>query len=302
MSGFRDAIDGVLLLDKPLGLTSQQAVSRVKRLLNADKAGHAGTLDPLATGLLPVALGEATKFSQFILESDKTYCATLKLGVVTTTGDAEGEILRQQPVVVDRSNLLDTLPRFLGRQTQIPPMYSAVKIDGQPLYRYARAGIDMPRKAREICLHDIQLIDFKEEILVIRVMCSKGTYIRVLAEDIGNALGCGAHLCGLVREAAGGFDLGDGIAIEALEALPLESRRTWLLGTDAFALGLPRLDLMAEEATRLGWGQLLSCPSASDGIKRIYGPENRFLGVGEVLAGQLTARRLVSHVSQLPGS
>lgn len=297
MSGFRDALDGVLLLDKPLGLTSQQAVSRVKRLLNASKAGHAGTLDPLATGLLPVALGEATKFSQFILESDKTYRATLKLGATTTTGDAEGEILRQQPVIVDRSNVLGVLQRFLGRQIQTPPMYSAVKIDGQPLYRYARAGIEVPRKAREIFLHDIQLIDFKEELLKIRVTCSKGTYIRVLAEDIGNALGCGAHLYGLVREAAGGFDLEGGIAIEALEALPLEARRARLLGTDAFALGLPRLDLMAEEATRLGWGQLLSCPAASDGIKRIYGPENRFLGVGEVLAGQLTVRRLIKHAN-----
>lgn len=297
MNSTRDAVDGVLLLDKPPGLTSQQAVSRVKRLLQAAKAGHAGTLDPLATGLLPVALGEATKFSQFILDADKTYLATLHLGITTATGDAEGEVLQQQPVRIEAARLQAALQRFSGPQTQTPPMYSALKVNGKPLYRYARDGINLPRKSREIRVHEIQVIDFKEEFLKIRVRCSKGTYIRVLAEDIGKALGCGAHLQALVREAAGRFVLKAGISLEALEGLSLAARRALLMGADAFALELPRLDLAAREAASLACGQILAYPGVCDGSRRIYGPDNRFMGVGEVLGGRLTARRLTRSLS-----
>lgn len=292
----RNAVDGVLLLDKPRGLTSQQAVARVKRLLNARKAGHTGTLDPLADGLLPIGLGEATKFSQFLLDADKRYLATLRLGATTTTGDAEGEIIRELPVAVTLAQIVAVLPRFIGPQQQIPPMHAAIKVDGKPLYAYARAGETIAREPRSIIINDIQIIDFFEKYLKLRVSCSKGTYIRVLAEGIGAALGCGAHLVALTREAAGGLDLANTVSMSDLEGMTLPQRLERLLPMDTFALSLSRLDLSTEEQRRLVTGQRVETIAAVAALYRLYGPSGAFFGIGEVAAGVLLARRLLTQL------
>jgi len=290
----RNVVDGVLLLDKPRGLTSQQAVARVKRLFNARKAGHTGTLDPLADGLLPIGFGEATKFSQFLLDADKRYLATLRLGVVTTTGDAEGEIMQERPVAVTLSQVSEMLSRFAGLQQQIPPMHAAIKVDGKPLYAYARAGETIAREPRSIIIKNIQLIDFNKENLKIRVSCSKGTYIRVLAEDIGAALGCGAHLTSLTREAAGGLDLANTVSMEGLDGMTLPQRLECLLPVDTFAASLARLDLTAEDERRLITGQQVALDNAAlAGLRRLYGPSGVFFGIGEAVTGTLVARRLL---------
>lgn len=291
----RNAVDGVLLLDKPRGLTSQQAVARAKRLLNARKAGHTGTLDPLADGLLPIGFGEAAKFSQFLLDADKRYLATLRLGAVTTTGDAEGEVIQQRPVAVTLAQITATLPQFIGPQQQIPPMHAAIKVDGKPLYAYARAGEIIVREPRSITINDMQFIDFIDKNIKIRISCSKGTYIRVLAEDIGAALGCGAHLVALTREAAGGLDLANTVSMGGLEAMTLPQRLECLLPVDTFAAGLPRLDLAGEDQRRLITGQRVDLGAAAViGLRRLYGPSGVFFGIGEVAAGTLVARRLLT--------
>lgn len=293
-AALRQAVDGVFLLDKPRGWTSQQAVSRVKRLFNARKAGHTGTLDPMADGLLPIGLGEATKYAQYLLDADKTYLATLQLGTTTTTGDAEGAVTRQLAVAVDPAALPGVLARFIGTQQQTPPMHSALKVEGKPLYAYARAGVALEREARTITIKSLQLIDFIDLSLKLRVTCSKGTYIRVLAEDIGTALGCGAHLTALTRETAGGFLLADAMTLETLEALAPADRPARLLAPDAFAAQLPRLALDAAAARRLVIGQAVSPAPVVTGLYRLYDPAERFLGVGEVSAGVLRVKRLVS--------
>jgi len=296
----RNAVDGVLLLDKPRGLTSQQAVSRAKRLLNARKAGHTGTLDPLADGLLPIGFGEATKFAQFLLDADKRYLATLCLGTTTTTGDAEGEIVKELPVAVTQEQLSAVLPRFFGPQLQIPPMHAAIKVDGKPLYAYARAGETLAREPRSIIINSIQILDFNDKNIKLRVSCSKGTYIRVLAEDIGAALGCGAHLTALTREAAGGLDLVNTVSMDELEAMTLPQRLERLLPADTFALSLPRLDLSAEDQRRLVTGQRVEPgKAAAPGLFRLYGASGAFCGIGEIAAGMLAARRLLSQPEPL---
>jgi tRNA pseudouridine55 synthase len=270
-------------------------VARVKRLLNARKAGHTGTLDPLADGLLPIGLGEATKFSQFLLDADKRYLATLRLGAVTTTGDAEGEIIRELPVAVTLAQITALLPRFTGPQQQIPPMHAAIKVDGKPLYVYARAGETIAREPRSIIINDIQVIDFNDKNIKLRISCSKGTYIRVLAEDMGAALGCGAHLTALTREAAGGLDLANTVSMDDLEAMTLPQRLERLLPLDTFAAGLPRLDLSAENQRRLVTGQQVKLGGAEvPGLSRLYGPSGAFFGIGEVAAEALLARRLLT--------
>ncbi|MFZ9562346.1 MAG: tRNA pseudouridine(55) synthase TruB [Burkholderiales bacterium] len=294
----RRDVNGILLLDKPLGLTSQQAVSKVKWLFSARKAGHTGTLDPRASGLLPIGLGEATKFSQFLLDAEKGYLASLRLGATTNTGDAEGEILQQRPVSVTVDDIARVLPQFIGAQTQTPPMHSALKVAGKPLYSFARAGITIERQPRSIVINKIQVIDYKENILDIQVKCSKGTYIRVLAEDIGEALGCGAHLAALTREIAGGFTLCQAVSFEALEALPLADRMAQLLPVDAFATSLDRMSLDPEQARRITTGLAVPQTGVVDGSYRLYGVGEVFLGVGTVEDGVLKARRLTS---QLPG-
>lgn len=289
----RRAVDGVLLLNKPRGLTSQQAVSRAKRLFQARKAGHTGTLDPLADGLLPLGFGEATKFSQFLLDADKRYLATLRLGIVTSTGDAEGEIIREQPVTVTPAQLSAVLPGFTGALWQTPPMHAAIKVDGKPLYAYARAGETVTREPRRITINDIQLIDFIHKTAILRISCSKGTYIRVLAEDIGTALGCGAHLTALTREGAGDFDLADAISLDALEAMAMPQRMQCLLPAETFAARLPRLELGAGDEHRISTGQQVVSAAAATGLYRLYGTAGAFVGIGEVAAGMLVARRLM---------
>ncbi|WP_374624756.1 tRNA pseudouridine(55) synthase TruB [Pandoraea sp.] len=266
----RFALDGVLLLDKPLGLSSNDALIKAKRLLQALKAGHTGTLDPLATGLLPLCFGEATKFSQDLLEADKTYEALVRLGETTTTGDAEGEVLQTRPVTVDEAAIRAVLPSFTGAISQVPPMYSALKRDGRPLYEYARAGQTVEREAREVTIHGLELTacslpDVAE--FTFRVTCSKGTYVRTLAEDIGEALGCGAHLRALRRTAVGPLTLDDAVTLDALGAMEHAQRVEKLAPVDALLKTLPAIWLDDTLAKRFSHGQRLRldetrCPQA----------------------------------------
>lgn len=236
-------VDGVLLLDKPRGITSQTAVSRVKALFGAAKAGHTGTLDPLADGLLPVCLGEATKFAQGLLDADKGYRAVVRLGVTTSTGDLEGEVLAQRSPNTNADAIAGALPQFRGDIMQVPPMYSALKRDGKPLYEYARAGRDVHREPRKIHIGQLALESVDGADLTIFVTCSKGTYVRVLAEDIGNALGCGACLASLTRVAVGDLQLTQAVSLGALGELSPEERVRALLPADALVSALPRVDL-----------------------------------------------------------
>lgn len=298
----RNAVDGVLLLNKPRGVSSQQAVSQVKRLFAARKAGHTGTLDPMADGLLPVGLGESTKFTQYVLDADKCYQATLCLGTTTSSGDAEGEITGRHPVAVSATAIAEVLHRFTGQLMQTPPMHSAIKIDGKPLYAYARAGIKVERKSRVVRINEIQLIDFIDKKLILRIACSKGTYIRVLAEDIGAALGCGAHLTALTREAAGPFRLAGASSLAELEAMDMAERMARLLPPETFACSLPRRDLDAGTQQQIGCGQAIMMPGVAPGLYRLYGVDGEFVGVGEVEDSMLRPRRLVAIPAGLPGS
>lgn len=293
----RRRVDGVLLLDKPLGVTSQTAVTRARHLLMAAKAGHTGTLDPMASGLLPVCFGEATKFSHMLLDSDKTYAATVRLGVTTTTGDSEGEITGGSAAVFTLTEIEAVLQRFRGESLQVPPMYSALKHAGQPLYKYARAGREIPRAARPIKIAALDAVSLRGDELSITVTCSKGTYIRVLAEDIGGVLGCGACLAGLRRTAVGAFQLGRGaLTLAELERTPPEARAACLLPVDALVAGLPRTDLDLQQARRIVAGQILEMPGQIPaGLTRIYGPGQEFLGIAELqLPHRLVARRLLA--------
>lgn len=295
----RRAVNGVLLLDKPTGITSNAAIQRVKRLFSAAKAGHVGTLDPMASGLLPVCLGEATKFSTDMFSADKSYEAEVLLGVTTTTGDAEGEVTARHPVAVTREQIDAVLRKFTGPMQQIPPMYSALKRDGKPLYAYARAGITVERVARSITIYSIALLQLASDRLKIAVRCSKGTYIRVLAEDIGSALGCGATLAGLRRTRVGEFDLAKAITLTALEEHHESERASQLLPIDSLASGLPALSLNAESAKRVSQGQEASVEPATVcmdlSFVRLYGPGRQFMGLGQLLAGgRLLPRRLVA--------
>lgn len=226
----RRHISGVFLLNKPLGLSSNAALQKVRWLYRAQKAGHTGALDPLATGLLPICLGEATKFSHYLLDSTKRYQTTVRLGQTTTTGDVEGEILQERPIPVLNQELIEqTLEKFRGDIQQVPPMYSALKKEGKPLYELARKGIEIEREARPVAIYALELIEFTENSITLDVTCSKGTYIRVLGEDIGEALGCGGHLTMLNRTQTGHFELIPSYTIEYLESLTEEQREALLL-------------------------------------------------------------------------
>jgi tRNA pseudouridine55 synthase len=293
----RRAVDGVLLLDKPPGITSHAAVRTVRRLFNAGKAGHTGTLDPLATGLLPVCLGEATKFSHFLLESDKTYWASIRLGLTTTTGDLEGEVVERKAVTFTRRSVESALERFVGAIRQVPPMYSAVKHEGQRLYQLARAGQVVERAPREVFVSRLALIAVAGEELTVSVTCSKGTYVRVLAEDIGRALGCGGCLSALRREEVGGFSLDRGaVELGHLESLDLAGRDALLLPVDALVASLPSVNLETGEAQRLVQGRAIERADVGPaGAARVYGPDRTFLGVVEIRSpGLLVPRRLKS--------
>lgn len=288
-------ISGVLLLDKPLGISSNQALQIVKRLYQAAKAGHTGSLDPLATGLLPICFGEATKFSHFLLDADKSYRALVKLGATTTTADAEGEILTTHPVSVTMTQVMATLRQFVGEIKQVPPMYSALKHEGKALYEYARAGVELARAARDVTIFDIQLHSLSDDLLDITVVCSKGTYIRTLAEDIGAALGCGAHLAGLRRTTTAHFDLQDAYTIESLEEMSVEARDQSLLTPDAAIENLPQVTIDADSAFYLMRGQEVWKSGLNQpGLFRIYSEQGQFLGIGEQTpAGNIAPRRLL---------
>ncbi|MCC6656562.1 MAG: tRNA pseudouridine(55) synthase TruB [Rhodocyclaceae bacterium] len=293
----RRRIDGVLLLDKPGGMTSNAALQKARWLFNAAKAGHTGTLDPMATGLLPLCLGEATKFAGELLDADKAYEATLRLGVTTDTADAEGTVLLTRPVAVARDQAEAALARFRGAIDQVPPMHSALKRDGRPLYEYARRGIEVERAPRRVVVHALELRCLEGERLDIAVACSKGTYVRTLAQDIGEVLGCGAHLAALRRTRIGRLRLADAVTLESIEALPPESRHGLLQPADALLADLPRLDLDEAEALRLCQGQALRRGPESAGRVRLYGPDGGFLGVGRRDgAGLLAPLRLVMSV------
>ncbi len=292
-------VDGVLLFDKPAGVSSNGALQRVRRLYQAERAGHTGTLDPFATGLLPIAFGEATKFSTGLLEADKTYLATIRLGVRTSTGDPEGSVLEQRPVQVDQAGIENALARFVGRIEQIPPMHSALKHEGRPLYDYARKGEQIDRKPRAITIHSIELVEWLGPTVTARVRCSKGTYIRVLAEDIGAVLGCGAHLSALRRLAVGEFDIGAAHDFEKLEGLESAVRDACLLPVDALITGLPRVDLDEQASARLLEGRTVRAGhQLESGLAgttlRAYAANGAFLGlVLHAGAGEVRPQRLM---------
>ena len=284
----RIPVHGVLLLDKSRDVSSNGALVAVKRLFNAEKAGHTGTLDPFATGLLPLCLGEATKFAQDLLEADKTYEAVLHLGVTTTTADSEGEVLERQDVDVHREQIDVLLPQFTGELKQIPPMYSALKRDGKPLYEYARAGITLEREARTITIHELKILDYQSPFLRIHVRCSKGTYIRTLGEDLGLALGCGAHLSELRRTAVGSLRVTNAITLAALTQESENLRAQHLQSVDALISNCPKIMLNEQLATRFMHGQRLSLSKegvalpVDQGRVRVYGASDQLLGTGQI--------------------
>jgi len=290
-------IDGILLLDKAEGMTSNAALQAAKRLLGAKKAGHGGTLDPLATGLLMICFGEATKFSAVLLDAEKTYAAQVRLGVTTRTGDAEGEVTSRQTVEIDDNRLRTVLREFVGGYEQLPPAYSALKHRGRPLYEYARAGHEAPRSRRAVEISRLSLDQREGDQINLTVTCGKGTYVRSLAEDIGVRLGCGAHLAALRRLASGPFRLDDAVALPAIEAESLEARRARLLASDVPLLALPEVVVAPDTAVRLWRGQrVIEGWEAPSGLVRLYVESipRRFMGLGEITAdGCLVPRRLM---------
>lgn len=299
----RRAVHGVLLLDKPLGLSSNDALVKAKRLYRAEKAGHTGTLDPLATGLLPLCFGAATKFSQIGLDADKTYRATVQLGITTSTADAEGEVLQRAEVQVTRAQFEAACVQFTGDIAQVPPMHSALKRDGKPLYEYARAGIELEREPRPVTIHRIDIAGVQhhglpngsQDAWTIDVHCSKGTYIRTLAEDIGRALGCGAHLAALRRTGSGPLTLVAAQTLESLAAMTEAQRDALLQDADSLIADWPVVRLDDEDAGRFLSGVRRHLPLPNAPRVRVYGPQARaFLGSGHITAGELISTRLLS--------
>lgn len=292
-------VHGILLLDKPMGLTSNDALQQVKRLFKARKAGHTGSLDPLATGVLPICLGEATKASAFLLDADKHYRVVCKLGERTETQDAEGDIVETRPVGdYSDADIEAVLARFRGPQEQIPPMYSAVKHEGQRLYKLARQGIEVERKPRSIVIHELSAVSWQSPLLEIEVHCSKGTYVRTLADDIGEALGCGAHVTGLRRTGVGPYDAAEVVSLERLEAVADEGLGALdglLLPVETALAHWPGVNLNGDAAFYLRQGQPVLVPKApTSGWVRLYEGETRFLGMGEILDdGRVAPRRLM---------
>ncbi|MCG6886902.1 MAG: tRNA pseudouridine(55) synthase TruB [Proteobacteria bacterium] len=292
-------VNGILLLDKPLGMTSNAALQVVKRLFQAGKAGHTGNLDPLATGLLPLCLGEATKISGFLLDSDKRYIGTVKLGVTTRTADAEGDVLETRPVPeLDESQVKAVLDRFLGTIQQVPPMHSAVKVNGTPLYKLARQGLEIERKARTVKIYSLTLLRLEGDELDIELRCSKGTYVRTLAEEIGEALGCGAHLSALRRTGSGPFDLSQAISLDELEQTAkqgYEALDSRLLPIEQALTDWPVISLTKNTAYYVQQGQPVQVPRApTSGLVRLQHEDGHFLGVGHILDdGRVAPKRLI---------
>ena len=284
-------IDGALLLDKPVGLSSNRALQAAKKLLGASKAGHAGTLDPLASGLLLLLFGEATKFAGPMLDADKEYVALVKLGETTATGDAEGPVLEQKAVDVTKGQLEEALASFRGAIEQVPPMHSALKRDGAPLYKLAREGRTVQRARRRVEIHELEMLRCEPPLMELRIRCSKGTYIRTLAGDIGAVLGTGAHLSALRRTASGRFQVRDAMTLEALGMLP--ERQRALLPLSSLLEGMPRVELDGAGETRLRNGQPLKISGLASGLCALYGSGSRVIGLGRAEAdGSLWPFRL----------
>jgi tRNA pseudouridine55 synthase len=297
-------VDGILLLDKPAGITSNGALQRVKHLFGAAKAGHTGSLDPIATGVLPICFGEATKFSQFLLDADKSYVATIRLGEQTTTGDSEGECIATQPVPeMSRPEAEGYLDPFRGEIEQIPSMYSALKVDGQPLYKLARQGIEVERKARPVTIFRLTLLEQTNDTWVIDLVCSKGTYVRTLAEDLGAAIGCGAHVVALRRRQAGPFQIDESYSLDELDEIKIENA---IEGLDAVLLPVsaavddyPEVEMTDLTASYFLQGQAVQIAGVSgEGMVAVYAETDEvrnFVGVGSILDdGRIAPRRLVT--------
>ena len=299
-----EAVDGVLLLDKPTGPTSNTVLQMARRLCRAKKAGHTGTLDPMASGLLPICFGEATKFSSFALDSDKGYLATICLGVTTDTADAEGNIICQQPADhITESMVLSALSGFMGEIEQIPPMYSALKYQGKALYEYARQGVEIERKVRQVTIYDIQCLSIYLPFVDISVRCSKGTYIRTLAADIGEKLGCGAHLTALRRDMTASWQIDQATSFDQMESM--SEPREVLLPVDSLVAHLPRLLLSVDQARQLYFGQPLARYEKTENIIgdliRLYVHDNSegFIGLGRISDDKtLHSVRLLSRLSE----
>jgi tRNA pseudouridine55 synthase len=300
------AVNGILLLDKPLDISSNGILQRVRWLFQAKKAGHTGALDPMASGLLPLCFGEATKFSQFLLDTDKTYLVQAKFGLRTSTSDAEGEVISDKPVQHNQAMLEQAMQAFRGDILQVPTMFSALKYQGQPLYRYARQGITVPREARPISIYKFELIDFTPQLASFIVHCSKGTYIRTLIDDLGEALGCGAHVSALHRTQVGPFDISQAQTVPFIEqsTLPCHDSKDFslvdglLLPMDAGLAGLDRLELTPTEQQRLQHGQNCQTALADNAAIKLYGVSQQFLGIGQISAGVLSSRRLLNTASE----
>ena len=293
-------VNGILVLDKPAGYSSNQALQTVRRLFDARKAGHTGNLDPMATGVLPICLGEATKVSAFLLDADKGYAGTVRLGSRTDSGDAEGEVIETRPVpAIDEARIEEVLARFRGPIEQLPPMYSAVKQGGQPLYKLAREGKTVERKPRQVTIHSLEATGFDGECIDIAVKCTKGTYIRTLAEEIGEALGCGAHLSRLVRTQAGPFHMEQAVTLDGLKAVAeggLAALDALLLPAQSGLDDWPRVQLSSTGAFYVRQGQPVQVPNApTDGMVRLFEGEDIFLGIGHILDdGRVAPKRLLA--------
>jgi tRNA pseudouridine55 synthase len=291
-------MNGLLLLNKSLGHSSNRAMQQVKRLFGLKKIGHTGSLDPLASGMLPLCFGEATKFAQYLLDADKSYEVTGLLGIQTTTGDIEGDIVQESEVPsLDLAQLEEILNQFRGRIMQTPPMYSALKHQGQPLYRYALQGIDIERAAREVDINHLELLSFNSPYFTIRVSSSKGTYMRTLIEDIGQVIGCGAHVVKLHRLSTAGFQSHEMVSYEELEQMTEQQRVQKVLPMDVMVANFPKLSLDKAASLRLMQGQVLNEMALSPQTYRVYNEKDEFFGLADFLAGKgLVAKRLCLHV------
>lgn len=293
----KEEINGIILLDKPTGISSNHALQTVKRLLNAKKAGHTGSLDPLASGMLPICLGEATKFSQYLLDSDKQYLVVAKLGIKTATGDAEGEIIAEKPVPeISAQTLQEVLQKFLGKTQQIPSMYSAIKYQGEPLYKLARKGLEVERQARDIHIYNLLVLDHKADTITLDVHCSKGTYIRTLVEDIGEALGCGAHVIYLRRSVVSQYDERQMVTLKDLETAKQDGMlKSLILPIETTVHTWPKVILNKSSSYYLQRGQaVLVAHAPSSGWVQLFDENDIFIGVGEIIdCGKVTPRRLV---------
>ncbi|MBD5769692.1 tRNA pseudouridine(55) synthase TruB [Marinomonas colpomeniae] len=295
------SVDGIVLLNKPIGLSSNQALQRVRRLYRAAKAGHTGALDPLATGMLPLCLGEGTKFSQFLLDADKRYITCIQLGKRTTTGDREGDVLTDEPIPILTDDELElVLNRFRGEIEQIPPMYSALKHEGKPLYEYARQGIVIERKRRTVTISNLTLVSRTEDTLTLDIQCTKGTYIRTIGEDIGEALGCGAHLHSLHRVSSAGYSPEGMLSLEEFESIAEQGEAeldTYLMTMDTAVAHLDKVELPPQDTIEMLFGRsAVNATSLDNGtLVRLYdGSNKRFLGLGVIKGVFIRPHRLVN--------